>query len=236
MIHFNLDSNAGVSHMLEHFSFKSTAKRTHADFVREIEDIGGTVTATSGREQLAYSIDVLRDNIENGLELLADSVMNPSLVESELDAIRNILSIELDMMDEDPHGVVHERIHEAAYGVDSPLGRSRQAPKAAIPHLTGDMVREYMKNYFVARRMVLAGAGVEHERLVELANRFFKDLAPGVERNSSTTERAEYKGGEVRMNHPDSELSYAALAFETCGWHGDGKGIQYKHSSLDFNI
>ena len=56
--------------MLEHLCFKSSDTRSPADFVREI---GENVAVTSGQEQLRFSIHVLRNNVDRGLALLADS-------------------------------------------------------------------------------------------------------------------------------------------------------------------
>lgn len=223
------ESNHGVTHMMEHLSFKSTATRSHATFVRDLERIGGAVSASSGREQLIFSIDLLRDFLDQGLELLADSILHPALVDSEIESIRNIMAIEIEAMEENPQGMVHERMHEAAYGPNSPLGRTALAPVDRIANLDTNVVKAFLSKYFVASRMVLAASGVEHERLVALANKYFKDLPKSSSTEKSddtkhpemTTSRAIYQGGEVIMNHPDSIMSYAALAFDTASWHED---------------
>lgn len=62
--------------MLEHLGFKTTRKRSHAQLLREIETIGALTTASSGREQIIHTIDLLRDNLDKGVELLADAILN----------------------------------------------------------------------------------------------------------------------------------------------------------------
>jgi len=75
---FETDGNNGVSHMLEHMAFKSTAKRSHARLVRDVEDMGGVVAAQAAREYMTYSVSVLRPNVEQGIELLAETVLAPT--------------------------------------------------------------------------------------------------------------------------------------------------------------
>ena len=47
--------------------------------------MGAVVNACAAREHLVFSIDVLRDNLEGALELLADSLTNPIISADELE-------------------------------------------------------------------------------------------------------------------------------------------------------
>lgn len=217
-------SNYGVSHMIEHLSFKSTTNRSHAEIVRQVETIGGNLSANSGREQIVLSIDILRDYVTEGIDLLADTVLHPSLLDEEIESIRTILNIELENIQENPQGLVQERMHEAAYGATSPLGHSLHAPQDRIAQLSASTVRNFMAKYFSPQRMVLAGAGVEHGRMVELAQEKFGDFRASAGSSMETAGKlplTSYCGGEVRIHKPDSDFSYAALAFETGGWHSE---------------
>ena len=46
--------NNGISHFLEHMSFKGTQKRTSLQISEEIEDVGGQSNAYTSREFTAY--------------------------------------------------------------------------------------------------------------------------------------------------------------------------------------
>lgn len=48
--------------------------------VREVEAIGGNVTASASREQMGYSYDDLRSYVPQIVELLVDSVRNQDLL------------------------------------------------------------------------------------------------------------------------------------------------------------
>ena len=87
---YESDMSSGASHLLEKMAFKSTSNRTHFRIVREVEAIGGHVSASASREQMAYTADGLKTFLPEMLELLADCVRNPVFHEWEVkEQVRN---------------------------------------------------------------------------------------------------------------------------------------------------
>ncbi|KAG6969859.1 hypothetical protein JG688_00005142 [Phytophthora aleatoria] len=225
---FEDDDSVGVSHLLEHLGFKSTTSRSHAQLVHEIEDIGALTTSACGREQIIYTIDLLRDNVEKGLELLADAILNVDLVPEEMEGIKAIMRIQTEDLMENPPAMLQEFIHAAAYGADTPLGRPLQCPLDKIDALTVGKVKKFRDEHFVAQKMVLAGSGVDHARLVKSAEKLFANVPVAPEgtpmatpSSPETLEPVIYTGGLYPLPNSESEFSYAALAFPTGGWHDE---------------
>ncbi|KAJ0410832.1 hypothetical protein ATCC90586_010155 [Pythium insidiosum] len=243
-------SEVGVTHLLEHLGFKSTTTRSHAELVREIEDIGALTTASCGREQIIYTIDVLRDNAERALELLADSVLHAAFVPEEIDAIKTIMMYQTEDLLENPQALLQEYIHLAAYGQAQALGRPLQCPVDQIERITIDTVQQFRRKHFVADKMVLAGSGIDHQTLVRLAEKLFahmvlagsgidhqtlvrlaEKLFAHVPRASAASDSSAsdstalpavtYHGGLHAIENRDAPFSYVALAFPTGGWHDD---------------
>jgi mitochondrial-processing peptidase subunit alpha len=65
-------------------AFKSTTNRSHLRLVREVEAIGGNVTACASREQMSYTYDALKSYAPEMVEVLIDSVRNPAFLEWEV--------------------------------------------------------------------------------------------------------------------------------------------------------
>lgn len=74
----------GVSHLLEKMAFKTTTNRSHLRLIREIEAIGGSVTASASREQMSYTYDALKTHLPEMVEVLVDSIRNPAFLEWEV--------------------------------------------------------------------------------------------------------------------------------------------------------
>ncbi|ETV88580.1 hypothetical protein H257_00138 [Aphanomyces astaci] len=216
---FEDDSNTGVTHMMEHLGFKSSRSRSHADLVREFEDIGAQTTASSGREQLIYTVDVLRDNVDKALALLADAFVNPAILDDEIEMTKVIMKIQSEDLKENPQLFLQERVHTAAYGAHHTLGRPLQCPLEHVDALDRTAVTSYMNKFFVAPRIVLAGSGIEHAVLVEKAKEYFGALKAEAADDVAPLEPAVYRGGLEAIENADAPFSYASLAFPTGGWH-----------------
>lgn len=74
----------GATHLLERMAFKSTANRSHLRLVREVEAIGGNVTASASREQMGYTFDALKTYVPQMVELLVDSARNQVFLDWEV--------------------------------------------------------------------------------------------------------------------------------------------------------
>lgn len=74
----------GATHLLERMAFKSTTNRSHLRIVREVEAIGGNVTASASREQMGYTYDALKTYVPEMVELLIDCVRNPAFLDWEV--------------------------------------------------------------------------------------------------------------------------------------------------------
>ena len=75
---------SGASHLLERMAWRSTANRTAFRVTREAEVIGANLLASASREQMAYTVDCLRTNLPEAVELLTDAMMNQKLADHEV--------------------------------------------------------------------------------------------------------------------------------------------------------
>ncbi|HUJ90549.1 MAG TPA: insulinase family protein, partial [Syntrophorhabdales bacterium] len=69
-------TNNGISHFIEHMLFKGTANRTAYDIAREIDAVGGTLNAFTGKEYTCVYARVLKRDMDIALDILADMYKN----------------------------------------------------------------------------------------------------------------------------------------------------------------
>ena len=74
-------------------AFKATANRTTFRLTREAEVIGANFLASASREQMAYTVDCLKTNVPEAVELLSDAVLNPALSNHEVAAVAAALKV-----------------------------------------------------------------------------------------------------------------------------------------------
>jgi predicted Zn-dependent peptidase len=81
---YETPDSSGASHLLERMAFKSTTNRSHLRLVREVESIGGNVSASACREQMCYTYDAFKAYVPEMVEVLIDSVRNPAFLDWEI--------------------------------------------------------------------------------------------------------------------------------------------------------
>jgi predicted Zn-dependent peptidase len=195
----------GVAHMLEHMAFKGTERRSARALAETIENVGGHLNAYTSREQTAYYVRVLADDVPLAVDLLADILQHSVFDEEELARERGVVLQEIGQVQDTPDDLVLDQFQETAFPGQA-LGRSILGPSEIVAAMPRTALVDYMGRHYGPKRMVLAAAGkIEHERIVELASRLF-DALP--EAGDDRGEAAEYRGGELRE---ERELEQAHL-------------------------
>ena len=149
--------------------------------MRDIECIGGNIITSSSREQLVFQLEFLRSELETAIDLLADNILCPSLHDADIDEVKDMIGYEKSELQYDPQVLVTEWIHEAAFGAKTPLGRPTMTPDHQLPKLNASHIRDFMRDYFVGSKMVIAAAGVDHDELVFRASQKFGSIPMSTE-------------------------------------------------------
>ena len=118
-----VDSQAGIAHMLEHMLFKGTQNRTAKQMSEQIEAAGGEQNGYTTKEVTSYQAFALDETAAVAQELLADMVLHPRLERSCLDTERNVVIQEIRMLENDPEEYIHVLFTETLWGAHS-MGRS----------------------------------------------------------------------------------------------------------------
>jgi processing peptidase subunit beta len=105
----------GTAHFLEHLAFKGTAKRSRIDLEKEIEDMGGQLNAYTSREQTTYFARVFKSDINQGLEILSDILLNSTYEKSAIEEERSVILRESQEVEKSFEEVLFDRIHMSAF-------------------------------------------------------------------------------------------------------------------------
>ncbi|KAL9252995.1 Mitochondrial-processing peptidase subunit alpha-like protein [Drosera capensis] len=217
---YETPASLGVTHLLERMAFKTTLNRSHLRVVREVEAIGGNVSASASREQMGYTFDALKPYLPQMVELLVDSVRNPAFLDWEVNELLLKMKAEVNEASNNPQGLLLEGIHSV--GFSGALANPLLAPESAIDRLSSAVLEEFVAENYTAPRIVLVGSGVEHEELTSLAEPLLADL-PSVPRPEEP--KSVYKGGDYRKQI-GSGTTHFALAFEAPGgWVKDKESV-----------
>jgi predicted Zn-dependent peptidase len=204
----------GVSHFLEHMAFKGTERRSAAQIAEEMDAVGGHINAYTAREQTAYYVKVLKEDMPLGANIIGDILTHSTFDAEELERERGVILQEIGQANDTPDDIIFDHFQEAAYPAQ-PMGRPVLGTEAGIRAMSRDTLMTYMRRHYAAANTVVAAAGnLDHDHLVDLVSRHFADLpaAPAV-----VAEAGRYGGGEFRENR-DLDQVHIVLGFPSVAY------------------
>ncbi|KAJ6520134.1 Metalloenzyme, LuxS/M16 peptidase-like protein [Mycena sanguinolenta] len=172
---FETPSTSGSSHFVDRMAFKSTSTRSSDEMATAIHALGGHIMCNASRETIMYQSSHFHQGTPQALALIADTVLNPSYLHEEIEAQRDAARYEIRELSSKPEQIIPEILHSVAYG-GSGLGNPLVCPEDRIDVMNGNVLRKFMKEWYRPERMVVAGAGMPHEELVELTDKYFSSL------------------------------------------------------------
>lgn len=224
---------SGISHFLEKLAFSSTAQFGSKDeILLALEKHGGICDCQTSRDTTMYAVSADAKGLDTVVSLLADVVFQPRLSEEEIEMTRMAVRFELEdlNMRPDPEPLLTEMIHAAAFRGNT-VGLPRYCPVENIDQIDQNVLHSYLQNYYSPSRMVLAGVGIEHEQLLECANKYLLGVKPvwGTGSHQDIDRSvAQYTGGIVKIEKdmsdvslgptPIPELTHLMIGLESCSF------------------
>jgi predicted Zn-dependent peptidase len=199
----------GVAHLLEHMAFKGTTSRSARQIAEEVEAVGGQMNAHTSREQTAYYVKVLKDDLPLAVDLLGDILQRSVFDPIEFERERGVILQELGQAEDTPDDVIFDHFQETAYPGQA-IGRPVLGRAEIIERLPRAALVDFQLRHYGAPNMVVTAAGrVDHDRLVELVARSFNELPVDAD---GGYEPANYQGGDFR-DQKELEQVHFVLGF-----------------------
>lgn len=211
------EETAGASKLLEYMAFSATHNRTSFRIARELEKYGAVSSCVAGREHIAYVIEGTRLQASEVTEILLDSVLNQKLADWEVHDMLARVEEDLESAYSNPALLAHELLHKAAFS--GGLSNSLLPDPASVNGLSGEALRAFMAQTFVAGNIAVTGAGVSLAQLQAVADPLLAGAAAG---SAPAAAKSAYTGGFLACLSPGAEPT-VAVAFEAKGGLGDLK-------------
>jgi predicted Zn-dependent peptidase len=161
------DSEAGISHFLEHMLFKGTPKLTAEQIAQEFDGLGAEINAATSKEATVLHAHFLDEHLERAFEVMGDMLLRTTY--ADLESEREVVLEEIAMYEDEPQDKVHDVLSEAIFG-DHPLGRPVIGRGEVVGALTVDKVSAYHDARYVPGSIVVSAAGnLEHAEIERLA-------------------------------------------------------------------
>jgi predicted Zn-dependent peptidase len=163
------DSQAGVTHFLEHLLFKGSPRYSALEIAEIFDGFGGELNAATARDYTVVYARVLDEHLATALDVMTDMIFVPTF--ADIDSERDVVLEEIAMIEDSPQELVHDMVTQAVFG-DHPLGRPVLGNADVIANVSKRSIAAYHRARYTAGNVVVAAAGsVDHRRLVRLVQR-----------------------------------------------------------------
>ncbi|CAB3406029.1 unnamed protein product [Caenorhabditis bovis] len=223
--------NNGTAHFLEHMAFKGTPTRTRSSLELEVENLGSHLNAYTSREQTVYYAKCFSENLDNSVNILSDILLNSNLNKKDIEAERGVILREMQEVEQNLMEVVFDLLHMGAFE-GNPLCMTILGPEENINTINRNDLKNYIETHYRSGRMVLAAAGgVNHDKVVRLAEKYFGDL----QRGDASAEfiPAVYTPCQINNKVNNMGYCYGALVTEGVSWtHEDNLALMVSNTLL----
>jgi predicted Zn-dependent peptidase len=161
---------AGVSHFLEHMTFKGTARRDAVAVNSDFDRVGAKHNAQTSEEDTFYHVTCLPEYLPQSFDVLAD-ILRPILRRDDFETEKQVIIEEIRMYLDNPMSVAYEAAKSAHFGAH-PLGNTILGTVESITALEAEQMSDYFARRYSPSNIVLAFAGkAKWEELLALAKR-----------------------------------------------------------------
>jgi len=171
-LHERLDEK-GISHFIEHVLFKGTKKRNVERLNADLEALGGEYNAYTDYDVTVYTISCLMEEIENGVEIMGDMIINPHFKEEEIEKERGVILSEIKMSRDDIEDFSFKKINKLAFEKSGLKYEVTGIEKNIKDFKREDLEKYYLKYYTPKNSKVTFVSSYSHEYAIKLIESYF---------------------------------------------------------------
>jgi len=148
----------GMAHLLEHLQFKGS--KGHTNIYQELTSRGARTNASTWFERTNFyeTLPATDENVKWAFGLEADRMINSFIAQKDLDSEMTVVRNEFERGENDPGGVLEERVMSTAYLWHN-YGHSTIGARSDIEHVPIDRLQAFYRRYYQPDNAVLLVAG-----------------------------------------------------------------------------
>lgn len=199
---------AGLANLTAQLLTEGTTKRSAAEIKDAIDFVGGSLGAGAATDYASISLQVLRKDLDIGLELMADVLLHPIFQAAELERRREAILASIRAGRDNPSEVANRAFRRAIHGTE-PYGHSVAGDEETVPRIGRGDVREFYRQYYRPEGAAVIVVGditaAEARRRIETALRAWRGSS------GAKFVYPDQARPDVRKVHIDKAVSQASI-------------------------
>jgi zinc protease len=163
----------GVAQMTANLLTQGTERRSAQEIADAIDFVGGQLTAQAGKDATTITLDVVKKDLNLGLDLMSDVVLHPAFKPEELDRRREQLLSSLTVQYSNPDYLASLAFNHVVYS-GSPYGWPIEGTPDTVKKLKSEELSKFHDAHYVPNQAFLAFAGdITPEEAFAVAEKYF---------------------------------------------------------------
>lgn len=172
---YEKNSQKGISHFIEHMLFKGTVNKNNEELNEELEQRAGEYNAYTDYTATVYSIRVLKEELEKGVELLSDMLQNSIFPKDEIEKERSVILAEIRTSKDDVEDYSYKKIMEYAFNKSS-IKIETIGTENTIKKFKQEELYDFYKTYYVPNNAYITlVSSYSHEEAFALIEKYFEN-------------------------------------------------------------
>ncbi len=167
------DELAGLANLTADILTEGTKNRTAKQISEEIDFVGGKIGTSANADYAEASLSILKKDINLGLDLLSDILMNPAFDEKEIERERSQTLAGILNEKDDPGAIASKAFSKILY-LKHPYWRPVDGLEDTLPKIKKDDIVNFYKKYYKPNNTIMAVVGdITLEEAVLLIEKHF---------------------------------------------------------------
>lgn len=167
------DELAGLANLTADVLTEGTKNRTSKQISEEIDFVGGKIGTSANADYAEASLSILKKDINLGLDLLSDILMNPAFDEKEIERERSQTLAGILNEKDDPGAIASKAFSKILY-LKHPYWRPVDGLEDTLPKIKKDDIVNFYKKYYKPNNTIMAVVGdITLEEAVLLIEKHF---------------------------------------------------------------
>lgn len=202
------ENEKGISHFIEHMTFKGTPTRSAKQIAEELDNIGGKINAYTAKEYTCYYAVTLDKHFDIAINVLSDILNNSLYNPQDFEREKKVILEEINMYEDSPDELVHDEFIKAILG-DNPLASPILGDKKSVSSFKRPNIMDFRKRHYTPDNIIISVAGdVWHSTALAKIKPLFGRL---IGKHHYPKEPLPHFKGKVVLKHKKTEQIHVCL-------------------------
>lgn len=175
-VKFENKNNNGIFNILHYLLDKGTKRRSASEIALEIDNLGMEFDSYGGNNSFGCSIKVIKKDIEAGVDLLGDMLLNSTFPEEEFNKIREILKGKLKSAEDELLFIVRRKLFELLFS-KHPYRFLAIGSLESIDKINRDSVAALRDEFVIGNNIVISVCGdFDTDQMQSLIEKTFANI------------------------------------------------------------